>query len=176
MRFISCVVIIGFLTLTGCLAGSQGTVRPFSAKQSSLEERIGQGNDRFWILERRSRSTRWQTYLDGVLIVSAKSKLRLKPIRRLDGNHSLLLGKTGKPPRPIWELDRRLAEIKNTPFVAYPIRHIDTQSQVAILYAPQGAHLKVSLLGRDVVIDLDLPWEKTDPFDVSDTQFMLSGR
>ena len=142
--------------------------RETSGGEAALIRRLERGNGKGWVLERGAVSFRGQTYLDGLILVSAGSSLKVKGIRRQDGDHQLLLGKEGKPGQPIQDLKKWIPAVRREHLVEYRLTDVPGRwGALAYLYVPYGATVTASASSGEALIQVSLPWEQrpTFPFD-----------
>ena len=127
------------------------------AEQAPVEERIASGQGVFWTLDRRAIAHRGQTLLDGVIIVSPESGLKLKAIRRADGDQQVVLGPEGKEGAPVADLSARVKEMKREKMTPY---RLDMGKEIAVVYVPHGATLRASQKPNGVMIELEIREDK----------------
>ena len=130
----------------------------------SIEERILSGQDQAWFLERRSLSIRSQTKFDGIIVSSSKDALKLKVVRRMDGDHRVLLGKTGVLGKSVDTLRSLLPEIQRAHLEPYHLLAGAGSRELAVLYVPHGAQLTASPEADGALIQIQLPWDRPSPF------------
>ena len=127
------------------------------SRDAVIEERIAAGRDLAWVLKRDSLSFRGQTRIDGILVAEPESPLRLKAIRRRDGDHEFLLGEEGKPGESIADLQDQITDIHRMHLVPHQL--VKGEMPLAVLYVPQGAWLRAFARNEAILVDLELPWE-----------------
>lgn len=133
--------------------------------EASIEEQILLGEHLAWVLERKRPSVRGQVKIDGIIIASAKESLKLKVVRRLDGDHRLLLGKSGAAGQPIAALKDLLPEVQKARLEPYHLVAGEGSKELAVLYVPAGASLKAFSEAAGALIHIELPWDKHSPFE-----------
>jgi len=138
--------------------------------EASIEQRITQGQDVAWLLLRRTPSARWSTSVDGVIVAPVSASLRLKPIRRENGDHRVLLGEAGRAGEPIESLRNRLSEFHTAHLVPYRLFAREGMRELAVLYAPHGAILRITPHAEGALIDLELPWDTRSLLNVQGTR------
>ena len=139
------------------LFADQVKLERLSPDQAPVEQRIASGQGLFWILERRAISHRGQTMLDGVIIVSKESGLKLKAVRRADGDQQGILGREGNPGKPVAELSPLVKDMKREVMIPY---RLDLGTEIAAVYVPHGAVLRASSRARGVMIELEIREDK----------------
>ena len=160
-----------FIVLGPSLAQADGfTLRRADANKEPIEQRMAQGKDVAWLLLRRTPSARWSTSVDGVIVMEADASLRIKAIRRENGDHRILFGYEGRPGEPIEGLRNRLPEIRSAHLVPYRLLTREGLRELAVLYAPHGAILRVAPHAEGVLIDLELPWDTRSLLNVQGTR------
>ena len=102
-----------------------------------LQKRVAAGEGSGWRIDRREPSVREQARVDGVVLVPAGSPLKMKAVRRRDGDQSFLLGGEGKPSEPVSGWAKMLPLLRREPLAGY--RLLSGGKEEALLLAPHGA-------------------------------------
>ena len=131
----------------------------------SIEEQIVLDQHVAWVLERKTLSLRGQTKIDGIIVASSKNPIKLKVIRRLDGDHRILLGENGVSGEPISALKDLLPDIQKAHLEPYHLLAGEGSKELAVLYVPHGAVLEASTEPDGALIHIELPWDKEKPFE-----------
>ncbi|MCM8794875.1 MAG: hypothetical protein NC819_03635 [Candidatus Omnitrophica bacterium] len=125
--------------------------------EAPIEQRIASGQGVFWTLERRSISSKGQTLLDGVIVAAEEAQLRVRPIRRQNGDHRVSLGPEGEEGLGIAALQPLVKEMEREKMIPY---RLDLGKEIVAVYIPYGADLKVSEKGKEIFINLEIPEDK----------------
>jgi len=136
-------------------------VRATSARE--LKEQMLTGDWVAWVLMRREPSLRWQSKVDGVISAPTGTPLRLKAIRRRDGDHRVLLGSEGARGQPIGTFLDLLPEFQRISWAVFRLMSRDTKTgkeeEIALVYVPRESDLFVFRRPEGALLDLELPWE-----------------
>lgn len=126
-----------------------------------LERRAKSGAGGGWLLRRRTEPSRFAAgWVDGVIVVGQGSPLRLRGIRRRDGDHRVALGGEGREPKPFSELSSALYDIRREQMAGHRLLSPEGK-ELALLYAPVSARLNCTDCGEEFLIELKR-WEDED--------------
>lgn len=106
--------------------------------EKTLEQRVVAGEGGGWLIRRREPSARDQSRMDGVLLLSPGSSLRMKAVRRRDGDQRFLLGGEGQPPEPVEGWAELLPQLRRERLAGY--RLVSPEGgELALVLVPHGA-------------------------------------